>query len=292
MNASFAQFTTPEKNEGFDEIRYEWSKADKAAEYMKARVKTMKLNIRLDSLKPGQFFKDKTAEFRKSFQEWQDKQKSWKQSSKKDDDDDEADLDTVDNVLDAGNGIPLFANFAYEDWTMLQTRFEFWALTVSFIKDLDDPDRPGVPYKDILFYYSRYFNKQISPKQFAAKDLDEVLNMIKDTVALNADKLLVASLDDNESIIKFVKLTESVRRARQRRIDGGDETARLVFPPPEVQRPGGYGSGPAGVSGLRHTPPSSDEPRKVPPRGDGLVGPSGKGMDGKGKSGKSKVKGK
>merc|ERR1711920_570116 len=36
----------------------------------------------------------------------------------------ELDVFAVDNVNDVGNGEPLFANFAYEDWTLLGLRYE------------------------------------------------------------------------------------------------------------------------------------------------------------------------
>jgi len=182
--------------------------------------------------------------------------------------------------------VPLFAHFTYEDWLMLQTRFELWALCISFVKDLDDPDRPGVPHKELGYYYQKYFHKQISAKQFACKDLDEVLNMMKDTVTLNDESLLVAEHNDSEELITFVKLVEGVRRSRQRRIDGGDETARLKFPPPEVQRPPSYSYGTPAVSGLRDGPvidgaEGDQEPRKVPPRDIGKGGPKGRYQYGK-----------
>merc|ERR1711874_184360 len=47
------------------------------------------------------------------------------------------------------------------------------------------------------------------------------------------DSLLTLQLsDDVESLDIFIKLTEESRRERQRRIDAGDETARLKFVAP------------------------------------------------------------
>lgn len=61
--------------------------------------------------------------------------------------------------------------------------------------------------------------------------------MIKDTVSTK-DGLVVSTLsDDLESLEIFLKLTEEHRRERQRRIDAGDETARLKFQPPPESKP-------------------------------------------------------
>ncbi len=49
----------------------------------------------------------------------------------------------VTDILDLGNGMPLFDKFQYEDWTLLSTRYELHLLLHSFKKDLDDPDRPS-----------------------------------------------------------------------------------------------------------------------------------------------------
>merc|ERR1711912_77034 len=59
--------------------------------------------------------------------------------------------------------------------------------------------------------------------------------MGKDTMTVD-DKNMVVCLKD-EDLEKpeiFLKLTEEKRRERQRRIDAGDETARLKFTPPLV----------------------------------------------------------
>jgi len=218
---------------GFDEIRFEWDKADKSKDYLKTQVKKIKLNTRLDGLKPGTFFQEKWAEWRKLWQEWQDKQKSYKTTSTKkdDDDDDEVDISKVDNVSDIGDGKPLYAHFEYEDWLMTSSRFEFWLLCVTFVKDCDDPDRVGVPKDHFAFYYNKYFGKHFVAQNYGQKDQDGVVAMFKDVIAQTDEGLLVSSRgDDVDNVDTFLKFTEERRRERQRRIDGGDETARLRFP--------------------------------------------------------------
>merc|ERR1712217_929248 len=56
LSACFHQFSTPDKEEGFDEIRHDWAKQPKASEYVKNWVLERKLTTRIDDLKPGQWF--------------------------------------------------------------------------------------------------------------------------------------------------------------------------------------------------------------------------------------------
>merc|ERR1712032_878493 len=69
------------------------------------------------------------------------------------------DVASVEDVMDLGNGEPLFHNFVYEDWVLLSTRFEFNLLIHAFRKDLDDPERPSFVEAHFAFYYNKYFNK-------------------------------------------------------------------------------------------------------------------------------------
>merc|ERR1712113_1073884 len=67
-------------------------------------------------------------------------------------DEDEVDVLTV-NVDDIGNGKPLFANFEYEDWTLLGLRYEFHLLLHAFRRDVDDVDRQSFHESHLDFYY-------------------------------------------------------------------------------------------------------------------------------------------
>merc|ERR1712187_877810 len=49
----FGTFTLPDKAEGFDEVRFVWQNQAKSDEYLKAWVKTRKLNQRVEDLTPG-----------------------------------------------------------------------------------------------------------------------------------------------------------------------------------------------------------------------------------------------
>lgn len=66
---------------------------------------------------------------------------------------------------------------------------------------------------------------------FGCEDFNGLVKIVKDTVSLDTAKKVMSSplQDDLEGLDIFVKLTEESRRERQRRIDAGDETARLKF---------------------------------------------------------------
>jgi len=150
---------------------------------------------------------------------------------------------SVEDITDLGNGEPLFANFTYEDWTLLVTRFELHLLVHSFKKDLNDPDRPGFGLKDLGFYFNKYYKKQWNFSQFGVKEFDDLVELLNNSVSLDADSgNLKADAEEGCPLEKFVQLTEDNRRERQRRIDAGDETARLKFTRPQAPKGGGKGA--------------------------------------------------
>merc|ERR1712194_111934 len=66
----FGTFTLPDKSEGFDEVKFVWQNQAKSEEYLKAWVKTRKLNQRVEDLKPGSWFNEQWAEWDKLLQNW------------------------------------------------------------------------------------------------------------------------------------------------------------------------------------------------------------------------------
>merc|ERR1711990_1015263 len=143
------------------------------------------------------------------------------------------DIHSVDNVCDTGNGDPLFIAFEPEDWALMNLRWEFSTLAAAFKKDVDDPDRCNIPENHLAFYYQRYFKKSLATKAFGKETNADLCMLIKDVAKIEKD-VLVSSLEDDVAAEHFVKLTEELRRARQRRIDAGDETARLMLTPQAV----------------------------------------------------------
>jgi len=232
---------------------------------------------------PGKWFTEEFKKWNASVAEWKKLQGSWKNpvqrkallAAKKkkaegeegDKTEDKApmevnaeDLDVfaVEDVKDIGSGEPLFANFVYEDWALLSLRYELHMLVHAFRKDLDDPERPGFTEKHLSFYFQKYFKKPFIAKSFGVSDFASLLELIKDVAGLEANNSIVkAQLSDDTPAENFVKLTEDHRRERERRLDAGDESAKLVFtrqagptapqgPPPArpatAPRPGAYGA--------------------------------------------------
>merc|ERR1712216_131415 len=217
--ASFTKWTTPEAEEGFDDIRYAWLKGDKAAAYLKKWVTEKKLVTRVDDIKVGQDFTTKQAEFTKLLKEWQEKLKTFKASGskkkKEGEEDDDVDFYTVIDVNDVGNGAPLFEHFTFEDWELVKLRFEFAALIWSFKKDTGDADRVGIPLDHLNFYYNRYFKRAINHKAYGVTDVKETMAFIKDTAVIKDGNMLVGQLtDDLDNFDIFVKLAEEGRRER------------------------------------------------------------------------------
>jgi len=148
----------------------------------------------------------------------------------------ELDVFSVSDVSDLGNGMPLFANFTFEDWTMLSLRYEFHLLLHSFKKDLDDPDRPGFGEKHLGFYYQRYFKKTWNFGQYNIPKFDYFIELMKDTVKLDGSFLKAEQPEDTPAET-FVKFAEEHRKERERRVDAGDETAKLRFNRPAAPQP-------------------------------------------------------
>merc|ERR1719311_738232 len=92
-------------------------------------------------------------------------------------------------------------------------------------------------------------------KQYGVDDVKDVLAFIKDIVSIK-DKLVIGELaDDLDNFDIFVKLTEEQRRERSRRIEAGDETARLKFTaPPAAAAPKPAPKAEAAKAGAKATP--------------------------------------
>jgi len=242
MAASYGKFTTPDEEEGFHQIRYEWQSGEKAHEYLKTWVLNKKRTTRIEDIKPGTLFKTKATEFAQLLIQWKQRQRAYNDTNPEEDPLEKPahkrvdfDLFSLENIGDCGNGAPLYESFGFEDWALVQLRFELYILLVAFKTDADDSDRVGIPLDHLTFYYTQYFHRQLQPKVYGLSDINEIIAMIPDTVA-SKDGVLVSQLEeDMEGTDIFVKLAEEHRRERQRRIDAGDETARLKFLPTAKQ---------------------------------------------------------
>jgi len=277
LSDAFASFSIPEASEGFDQVRFEWQKADGSKEYLRKWVLERKRTARMDHLTPSQWFQDTLKAWQKTFAEWQAKQTAFKGSAagvakaaeaekkeeKKEGEEEEkegeekekeksqGDIFSVADVNDVNNGEPLYKDFAFEDWALLQLRYELFLLQAAFKKDVNDADRPGIHETHFGFYYNRYYRKYPNSKGYGVEKDQELVKLVKDAVLFDDDILKPKATCEPDDFAMFVKLGEENRRERQRRIDAGDETSRLKIAPNALQSGGGGGEKKQWQSGQR-----------------------------------------
>jgi len=141
----------------------------------------------------------------------------------------ELDIFGVDDILDIGTGEPLFTNFAFEDWALLSLRFQLHLLVHAFKRDCNDPERTGIFPEHLAFYYNHYYKKGLNPKNYGVDSVEDLVGIVRDTVIICMKVIESQVTDDLETNEVFVKLTEEARRERQRRLDAGDDSAKLRF---------------------------------------------------------------
>jgi len=245
LNSSFRHFSIPDKSEGFDEIKFEWQPEGKSRSYLDTWRKQRKLTTRIDDIQAGEWFKTTLAEFQKTTEDYQAKQKEYKKKAPKllpkkkaeDDEDEEPekaelDLFEVQDVCDIGAGEPLFANFIFEDWALFTLRYEMYLLAEGFKKDVDDPERTGFHESHFSHYYARYFKKTLNPKAYGKDNIRGLCEHVADTVGVDPDTGLFEcklAADAKRDVSDFLKAQEECRRERQRRLDAGDERGRICF---------------------------------------------------------------
>lgn len=83
LAASFASFSLPLNNEGFDDIAFEWQGEAECKEYITKYVQEKKLTQRVESLQPGEWFKDQFSAWKKTLNEWKKRQQDFKDPAKK-----------------------------------------------------------------------------------------------------------------------------------------------------------------------------------------------------------------
>jgi len=299
LSQSFTKFSIPAREDGFDDVRYEWSKKAKVAEYIKDWVLNKKLTTRIEDLVPSDSFNQHWIQWQQQLQKWRLKQNEWKEQvkqaalrkeqkraaaeaeklkaaqekeraekekaekedgEKQEDEaqkpeeskveekkaeepeeedeepeqmevDSEFDIFSVTDICDTGKGRPLFADFTFEDWALMSLRFELHTLAHAFRQDVNDLERVGVHVDHLLFYYNKYFRKNLNSKYFGVETFEELVQFVSDSAKFNSkNKVLESHLaGDLDSFDIFVKLTEECRRERHLLIDSGKEEAVLKF---------------------------------------------------------------
>ncbi|CAJ1331247.1 unnamed protein product [Effrenium voratum] len=262
LSTSMNDFSLPEKTEGFDAVQYPWLARTKAEPYFKEWRLKRKITTKVEDLKIGDWFNQKSNAWKEQLQHWKGLQAVWKANgSKKEEEPKDSpmeqapeneegepkpevkkdepmclgvadeDLDVFGaNVNDLGNGEPLCSHFGFEDWMLLQLRVEFHLMVHGFKKDVTDPERPGIQVENVPYYYNKYFRKTFAASHYGYESNEKVMDLLKDTVVLNGQKVLVPELaEELDNFDLFLKLTEEGRRERELMIDYGDEDAALRF---------------------------------------------------------------
>merc|ERR1712232_18212 len=140
---------------------------------------------------------------------------------------DKLDVFGCEDPNDASGGRPLYSDFGHEDWTMMTLRFELHALVHSFRRDVKEADRNKIHIDNLPFYYQKYFKRALIFKIYGVDSVSELLELVKDTVRLRGHKVLEPMLPDLNSLNVFAMITEERRRDRIRRLDLGEEAAKL-----------------------------------------------------------------
>merc|ERR1719491_1903422 len=71
LNQAFVNFSLPKKDEGFDDVRFEWGSEAKSTEYLRKWVSDRKKTSRMEDLKPSQWFHDKLKDWQRLYAELQ-----------------------------------------------------------------------------------------------------------------------------------------------------------------------------------------------------------------------------
>merc|ERR1712187_476851 len=78
FNSSFQNFSMPSKDEGFDAIRYEWSKDVECDAYVRKFILTKKQTTRVEDLKPSEWFQTRKSQWDKAYKLYQSKLSDFK----------------------------------------------------------------------------------------------------------------------------------------------------------------------------------------------------------------------
>jgi len=257
LATTFSAFTLPQQEDGFDEVRFDWAEGAASQEYLKKWILNRKVTTRIEDLQPSEWFHVQMHSWAKERAAWEQAHRVFKEPAPKEEtkgedekkadeepasmdvdkkleppiDRDKLDIFGIEDITNIGRGELLSACFEFEDWALMTLRFEMHLLVHSFRRDAKDPERAGIHKDHISFYYNKYFKRTLNPKLFGVESFEALLDLVKDTVYLDCKNAVMVSLlpEDVECLDIFAKLTEEMRRERQRRVDAGDETARIKF---------------------------------------------------------------
>merc|ERR1712039_966277 len=83
LGSSYSNFTVPQDGEGFDAIEFDWKPKDACEEHMKQWILNRKLTVRIDDIKPSDWFKLKLADWQNCLQSWHAKRVEYNDPAKR-----------------------------------------------------------------------------------------------------------------------------------------------------------------------------------------------------------------
>merc|ERR1719362_2818843 len=83
LSKTYASFSLPSKEEGFDEISYAWQPEAAVSELFRKWILERKLMQPAEELQPGDWFKEEWTKWQKTLQSWRKVQTEWKDPVKK-----------------------------------------------------------------------------------------------------------------------------------------------------------------------------------------------------------------
>jgi hypothetical protein len=116
---------------------------------------------------------------------------------------------------------------------------ELHTICQAFVQDVEDKERTSFSADFVTHYYKLYAPAGLTfyPGIFGCKKMDEIVDLIPDTIKLD-NNMLLPVLDLDASFDDFVQKAEDARQERVDRIGAGDEGAQLKF---KAQRLGAKG---------------------------------------------------
>jgi len=83
LAAAFAGFTLPVKDEGFDQVRFDWLQEAKAAKHVNEWILSRKITTRIEDIQPSEWFKLQWGNWQAQLHRWHSKLNDWKDPAKK-----------------------------------------------------------------------------------------------------------------------------------------------------------------------------------------------------------------
>lgn len=280
VSQTFSEYCLPADDESFKKIEFVWKVKEEAANHLSQWVADRKATMVVADLKPSSWFLEKHKGWQEVFQEMKKKQKALKPNSQDKDESVQANEEIPDITKDEDlhksddGGEPIYAHFKFEDWILLSWRFELHLLVHGFVNDVDDAEHTGLPTEHLEHYYKLYYKRPFHARDLNCSKFSEVVELMADTFSIDDNakrKPLLSKFEKDAQVVAFVKLVEEARRDRLRRIEAGDESARLKLAQSKSSGKA-KGKGKKGAEKSRKIDIQEEPKNKVRSKGEGKAG--------------------